>query len=118
MTDCFVKSVLLAKHTDLYNYTTYAFRNLDTKEYILCTRFPNWEHKKINIGDEGILHFREVIGGEDAWYNGTSFTKYKYTGWHFIQFVPLDDDDNELIMNQMILKIADGMNKVYKIFRL
>lgn len=98
MIDCFVKSVLLAKHTDLFNYTNYAFQNLDTNEYILCVRFPNWEHSKINIGEKGILHFREVIGGEDKWFNGSTFTPYRYTGWHFINFVPINEDNKELLM--------------------
>lgn len=91
MTDCVVKAKLIAKQSDLFSYTTYAFQNIDNNEYILCTRFPNWEHKIINIGEVGILHFREVIAGHDSWYAEGNFTPYKYTGWHFIKFIPIID---------------------------
>ena len=67
-----IRAKLIAKQTDIFDYTTYAFQNIDTGEYVLCTRFPNWEHSIIEIGEEGILQFKEVIAGEDKWFNGTN----------------------------------------------
>ena len=99
MTESFVKAKLLAKHTDLYHYTTYAFQNVDNREYILCTRFPNWEHESITIGTIGILEFREVLAGKDSWYDGCEFIPYNYTGWHFIKFVPIREEQEDLIIN-------------------
>lgn len=99
MMDVIVKAKLVTKQTDLFSYTTYAFQNLESLQYILCTRFPNWEHKSINIGEEGILHFREVIAGEDKWYRDGNYTPYNYTGWHFIKFIPFKENESEMIIN-------------------
>ena len=93
-----IKAKLLAKVTDMFDYTTYAFQNCNTGEYVLCTRFPNWEHPSIKIGEEGILQFKEVIAGEDKWFNGDSMIPYNYTGWHFIKFVPLQKKIDEDII--------------------
>lgn len=98
MTERTVKAKLLAKNKDMFDYTTYAFINVDSNEYILCTRFPNWEHKSIQVGEEGILQYREVIAGEDAWYRDGNTTPYNYTGWHFIKFIPIIEN-RDLIMN-------------------
>lgn len=94
-----IRVKLIAKQTDIFDYTTYAFQNIDTGEYVLCTRFPNWEHSIIEIGEEGILQFKEVIAGEDKWFNGTNMIPYNYTGWHFIKFIPLKTQDNNIILD-------------------
>ena len=94
-----IKAKLIAKSHDLFGYTTYAFQDSVTGEYVLCTRFPNWEHPTIEIGEEGILQFREVIAGEDKWYDGNTMIPYKYTGWHFIKFVPIKEQDNTIILD-------------------
>lgn len=93
-----IKAKLLAKCTDMFDYTTYAFQNVDNGEYVLCTRFPNWEHPTIEVDDVGILQFKEVIAGEDSWYNGSGMTPYNYTGWHFIKFVPLIKKVDDIII--------------------
>ena len=97
-----IRAKLIAKHTDVFNYTTYAFQNVDSNEYVLCTRFPNWEHPTIEIGEIGILQFKEVIAGEDKWYNGETMIPYNYTGWHFVKFVPIKENVDDIIITQNI----------------
>ena len=93
-----LKAKLLAQRKDLFDYTTYAFLNLDSPEYILCTRFPRWETPEIADGEVGILQFKEVIAGKDTWFDGTTNIPYNYTGWHFINFVPLKEEKDDLIV--------------------
>ena len=74
-------------------YTTYVFKCLEKDvtyetRYIMCTRFPNWETPTVEIGDSGYLLFREVEAGIDSWYNGQNMIPYRYSGIHFINFVP------------------------------
>ena len=45
---------LIAKEIDTLGYTTYVFECLDKEiindtNYIMCTRYPNWNHRIINI---------------------------------------------------------------------
>lgn len=99
MTDVIVKAKLIAYNQDLFGYTTLAFQNTDTNEYILCVKFPNWQQSPMHIGDIGILHFREVIAGEDKWYDKDGqYIPYNYSGWHFIKFIKIEQVD-DMIMN-------------------
>lgn len=83
---------LVASETDSLNYTTYVFECLekDVKietEYIMCTRWPNWEHRKIEIGEIGFLSFFEIRAGIDKWYNGKNMIPYRYNNIQFIKFL-------------------------------
>ena len=78
---------LLAKRTDCMGYTTYVFKNLNTSEYIMCTRFPNWEHPCLSIKDKGFLDVKYVEAGIDKWFNGKEFIPYKYTNIIFEKFI-------------------------------
>jgi hypothetical protein len=85
---------LLAQEGDSLGYTTYVFDVLDNNEvtrlgsrYIMCTKFPNWDHREMYNGEEGFLTFKEVEAGKDTWFNGNTFVPYNYTGIHFIKFV-------------------------------
>ena len=66
---------------DESTYTTYVFENLDSKSwedrYFMCTRFPNWEHFNLKIGDEGFVTYDEVIAveNEDAFVTGREFAR-------------------------------------------
>ena len=81
---------LIAKETDLEQYTTYVFEVLDgmDSKYCMCVRYPNWEEKIVNIGDIGYLHFKEVIAGKDKYWNGSDFIPYNYSNWQFMKFIP------------------------------
>lgn len=87
-----VLAKLVAKQTDSLNYTTYVFECLDEEIrrntlYIMCTRFPNWEGAKIEIGEIGFLGFFEIRAGVDSWYDGNKMVPYRYSNIQFIKFV-------------------------------
>lgn len=83
---------LVAKETDPSNYTTYVFECLDkevasSSKYIMCTRYPNWEHRVINLGEIGYLNFVEIRAGIDKWFDGKQMIPYYYNGIQFIKFI-------------------------------
>lgn len=83
---------LLASEEDSQGYITYVFECLDEDminetKYIMCTRFPNWDHKDISLGEVGYLKFFEVEAGIDKWFDGKNMVPYRYDGCHFIKFV-------------------------------
>lgn len=83
---------LEAKSTDSQEYTTYVFYVLDDKtkrqtDYIMCTRFPKWDARSIDIGEVGFLEFVEIRAGIDKWFNGVDFIPYNYNMIQFIKFV-------------------------------
>lgn len=94
---------LVADHLDSFGYITYVFKCLDNlaKEtpYIMCTRYPNWDHRTLSIGEKGYLSFEEIRAGVDTWFNGTTMVPYKYDGVHFIKFVdiPSSEDSNYIM---------------------
>lgn len=83
---------LVAFEKDSCGYTTYVFKVLDSKmakesPYIMCTRYPNWNHRPIKIGEEGFLTFTEITAGKDTWFNGESQVFYRYNAVRFEKFV-------------------------------
>lgn len=77
---------------DTQGYITYVFECLDEEmiektRYIMCTRFPNWDHRDIGLGEVGYLKFFEVQAGVDEWFDGKHMIPYKYNGCHFIKFI-------------------------------
>lgn len=85
--------ILLAVDEDSSGYTTYVFENLDNRyEYIMCTRYPNWEVRQMEIGDKGFLNYKEIIAGRDMWYDKQSgqFNHYNHSGFQFVNFVVFD----------------------------
>lgn len=100
-----VLSRLVAKEEDTCGYVTYVFECLDKEiikdtKYIMCTRYPNWNHRVINIGEVGYLNFFEIIAGVDKWFDGEKMIPYNYSGIQFCKFVskPEDKIKNEYIM--------------------
>lgn len=93
---------LLAKEHDIGGYTTYVFKNLDNApfghQYLMCTRWPNWEHRNLDIGEKGYLTYKEVIAGVDSWYDGKDFIPYNYTNIIFIKFVKENKDNLKQII--------------------
>ena len=87
---------LVASEEDYIGYITYVFECLDKEivkdsKYCLCTRFPNWDHRKIDLGEVGYLNFFEVQAGIDKWFDGSKMIPYKYSGCHFIKFIKKPD---------------------------
>jgi hypothetical protein len=95
---------LLESKQDICGYTTYVFKSLEEnppfgKKYIMCTRFPNWQDKEVNIGDIGYLNTKEVIAGVDKWFDGETFHPYNYSNIIYEKFVKESNvKDNELIL--------------------
>lgn len=84
-------SVLRAKLDEGLGYTTYVFENLeehrwDTK-YKMVTRCPNWDHRAINVGEEGFLTYEDHEAGKSQWFDGTSMQYYRYTMSQFVKFI-------------------------------
>lgn len=83
---------LLAKESDTLGYVTYVFKCLDKEiskesKYIMCTRYPNWSHRNIEIGEVGYLNFVEIRAGIDKWFDGKNMIPYNYNNIQFIKFV-------------------------------
>lgn len=98
-----VLAQLVAYESDELGYITYVFKRLEEIDkdykYIMCVRYPNWNHKKINLGDIGFLSFIEITAGEDKWFNGKDMIPYKYNTIQFLKFINIPEKiDNEYIM--------------------
>ena len=84
------------KEKQLDNYTKYIIENLDTKgqdkEYLLLTRYPNWQCQDVNIGDKGYFTFYYIIAGVSKWFDryseGNPHNFYNSTHLAFVNFVP------------------------------
>ena len=86
MQECIREVKLLAVRDGIY--TTYVFQTLDTKEYIMCTRLPNWKVPEIAIGDEGFLQYQVVNAGEEYFSVAEQKNvKYNYSNIYFNNFI-------------------------------
>lgn len=97
-----IKCQLIAQECDIGGYIIYVFKNLDKApfghNYIMVTRWPNWEHRSLELGEIGYLNYREVVAGVDTWYDGTNFIPYNYTNIIFIKFVKEQDNSKKDII--------------------
>ena len=92
------KGKLIASKLDFY--TVYVFQNLDTHEYVMCTKLPNWQTPLINIGDIGFVEIQIVKAGDEYFNLETQATaKYQYSNIYFINFIL----EQNIINNQLIL---------------
>ena len=86
-----IKANLVAKDCDVMGYINYVFELFDYKDewdrYIMCVRFPNWNHSNIEYEIPGYLTVRYVEEGVDKWYDGVSFNTYNYTNIIFMKFI-------------------------------
>lgn len=82
-------------------YTMYVFKDLNTGEFIMCTKPPNWESPNITPGEEGFIKYDIVEAGQ-SYYDPTTDTyiKYKYTNTYFTNFVKKSEITKE---NNIIL---------------
>lgn len=83
---------LVASNSDSLGYINYVFKCLEDKmdlgsKYIMATRYPNWDHRSISLGEIGFLTFTEVKAGIDTWYNGEKMIPYKYNAIQFLKFI-------------------------------
>ena len=89
-----VYSQLVACESDALGYITYVFKCLEPNpgfghNYIMVTRFPNWESYIPNVGEKGFLTYNSVTAGEDTYYNREtdSIMKYNFSNLVFEKFV-------------------------------
>lgn len=85
-----IHAKVVAKEIDL-GYITYVFKNLDNNDlfdsYLMCTQFPNWQCRELQINDIGYVTVEEHIAGVDTFFDGKNFQKYGFTGIQFIKFI-------------------------------
>lgn len=95
-----IYSKLVAGKDELGGYTKYVFQNLETGEYVLCTKFPNWETPPIKLFAVGYLKYKEIIAGKETWYDPISntFIPYKYDTDQFIDFVEEKSSTADIIL--------------------
>ena len=98
-----VLAQLVASETDSLGYITYVFKRLDESteytKYVMCVRYPNWNHRKINLGEKGFLSFADVRAGIDTWFDGKDMIPYNYDAIQFIKFIDIPQTlDNTYVM--------------------
>lgn len=94
-----VLAQLVASNTDSFGYITYVFKRLDEldkeSQYVMCVRYPNWNHRRINLGEKGFLSFLEVRAGKDKWFNGKDMVPYNYNAIQFLKFINVPENLNQ-----------------------
>lgn len=107
---------------DSSGYTTYIFKNIDDKasflyKYVMCTRYPNWEHRGLKIGEEGFLTYQPVNEGIDKWFDGYNLVPYKFSANRFINFISKPNEkiiDNKYIMQMRYLRYVKIIKKTWE----
>lgn len=83
---------LVAKQEDFGGFVNYVFENSEPSnnldKFFMCTRYPNWQTSKINIGEKGFIEFEERVPGRDTWFDGKNKVGYKYAHVQFLNFIP------------------------------
>lgn len=98
MTEYTTEVKLVAKRSS--TYTNYVFKDLNTNNYIFCTRLPNWQIPEIDIDDTGYLQYREVKAGDEYINPDTGeCIIYRYDNAYLINFVK----KSEIIKNKEIM---------------
>lgn len=98
------KAKLVSQQIDSVGYITYVFENLEYEDlkykYLMCVRFPNWNHKSLTSGSTGYVTLKYVEGGVDKWYNGIDFTYYNYSNIIFSKFIEeIEYTDNIILVD-------------------
>lgn len=71
-------------------YIQYVFKNLTDGSYEMVTVLPNWERPILKVGEKGYLKLKEVIAGQDTWYDRATGQNilYLFDGVYYQDFVP------------------------------
>lgn len=79
-------------------YTIYVFQ-LDTQEYLMVTKLPNWGIYNLNIGDSGFITYQTAQAGETYYNRKTnSYQTYQYTGVYFKEFIKDRQELKDIIL--------------------
>ena len=92
-----IKSKLLALKEE-GGYVTYVFVDLESKEYLMCVQFPNWEHRSLRLGEIGFLEYKEIRAGIDTWFDGSKMIPYNYNNIQFIKLIPKPEEKKPYVM--------------------
>lgn len=102
MTTLTIKCILVAKESDILDYQTLVFKNLEINcpfghKYCMVTVFPNWQSQIPERGDTGYLEYDEVRAGVDTYYDRytDSIMKYNFSNLIFKRFVKEQDNSNK-----------------------
>lgn len=99
-----LRAKVLAIEEDPFGYINYVFEIQDSLNYyLMCTQFPNWDHRKLNLGEEGYLTYKINTAGVDKWYDGTGFKIYNYDTVQFIKFINLPSIKEDVCIIQIFL---------------
>ena len=97
--NCLVELVTQIEHD--YGYKAYVFKYLEESDvvryndnYIICTRYPNWNHREIKDGEIGFVEIEVVRAGIDTWFDGEKQVPYKNNASRFIKFIEKPNDKN------------------------
>ena len=81
---------LVAKRSG--TYTNYVFKDMESGEYIFCTRLPNWQIPEIEIEDIGYLQYQIVEAGNSYVDPDTGeIILYRYNNSYLKNFVKKSD---------------------------
>jgi len=94
MTESIKEVKLIAKRDDIY--TVYVFQDIYTKEYIMCTRLPDWQTPEVDIGSVGYLKYVDVMAGEQYVTSSLETFYYRFTNCYFIDFLHKIDNDEHV----------------------
>ena len=83
---------VVASELDSLGYITYVFEYLEQDRrtlspYLMCIRWPNWEHKHLDLGEIGYVEYKEIREGIDTWFDGNKLVPYRYSTVQFIKFI-------------------------------
>lgn len=85
-------------------YITYVFKLTDSIEiknfnslYMMCVRFPNWQHRELKEGEIGYLNYKTIEEGVTQWFDGKTMNYYNCTTLQFIKFIPKKEKLDEKI---------------------
>lgn len=95
-----IHAKLITYREDFGGYIVYVFEDLKTGKPEMVTRLPNWQTPFLKIGDIGYLKYKEVIEGEDTWYNRDTRKKipYGHTQVYFEDFVYEKPAESDLVL--------------------
>ena len=94
-----IKGKILKQTTCKKGYKTVTLEK--SKVYKLVTRWPNWNHRDLKLGEIGYLTYNDVESGRTEWYNPNTKTMelYRTTACEFISFIAeKKTDEQEYIM--------------------
>lgn len=85
------------------NYILYIVENLNynkwDNQYLLCVRYPNWEHRDLKENEIGYLTYTPIKAGETYLNNITgNMDTYKYSHIRFDKFLDINNEEDNTIV--------------------